>query len=82
MLIILSILSDAFFVALLVWCGYTDIQKRTVSNMVIILLLCHSFAHTVLIGLSGIEWWSIRQGWCYPYRSLLHGCEVAWAQAT
>ena len=37
--IFLSILMDAFFIALLVWCSYTDIRKRMVSNMSVILLL-------------------------------------------
>jgi Flp pilus assembly protein protease CpaA len=51
------ILMDAFFIVLLIWCAYTDIRKRTVSNVSIILLLCLALAHTVLIALAGNSWW-------------------------
>ena len=59
---ILSVLMDAFFITLLVWCAYTDIRKRTVSNMTVMLLLCLGAAHTVLMGLTGSEWWTYPAG--------------------
>ena len=55
--IALRILTDALFIALLIWCAYTDIRTRTVSNTAVILLLCLGLAHTVLIRLSGSVWW-------------------------
>ncbi len=54
---ILSILMDAFFIGLLVWCGYTDIRKRIVSNVVITVLLCLGIAHTGLIASAQSTWW-------------------------
>ncbi len=62
MCIILRILMDAFFIALLICCVYTDIKTRTVSNVSVILLLCLGLAHTVLIGLSGSAWWPYPAG--------------------
>ena len=47
---------DAFFIGLLIWCSYTDIKKRTVSNVSVILLLSLGLVHTVLIGLFGNVW--------------------------
>lgn len=58
----LGILLDAFFIALLLWCSYTDIRKRIVSNMSVILLLCLGIAHTVLMALTGIPWWTYPAG--------------------
>jgi prepilin peptidase CpaA len=60
--IFLSILTDAFFIVLLVWCSYTDIRKRTVSNVSVILLLCLGIVHTVLMGLAGNTWWTYPAG--------------------
>jgi len=62
MMLLLRILMDAFFIALLIWCAYTDIRKHTVPNVSIILLLCVALAHTVLLGLSGNAWWSYPAG--------------------
>ena len=45
-----------FFIVLLVRCSYTDIRKRTVSNLAVILILCLGLAHTVLMGLAGNTW--------------------------
>jgi Flp pilus assembly protein protease CpaA len=53
---ILSILTDAFFISLLIWCAYTDIRTRAVPNTAIVLLISLGLAHTVLIGLSGSVW--------------------------
>ncbi len=60
--IALGILMDAFFIALLIWCAYTDIRKRTVPNAATVLLLCLGLAHTVLIRLSGSVWWPYPAG--------------------
>ena len=54
--VFLGILMDAFFIALLLWCSYTDIRKRIVSNVTIALLLCLGIAHTVLMALIGFLW--------------------------
>lgn len=61
-IVLLGILMDAFFIALLLWCSYTDIRKRIVSNMTAILLLCLGIAHTVLIALTLIPWWTYPAG--------------------
>ena len=60
--IILRILMDAFFIALLAWCAYTDIRMRIVSNVSIILLLCLGLAHTALCGFCGNAWWPYAAG--------------------
>ena len=60
--LMLGVLMDALFISLLVWCSYTDIQKRKVSNMSVILLLCLGIAHTVLMGLTGNTWWTYPAG--------------------
>lgn len=52
-----GILMDAFFVAVLLWCSYTDLKSRTVSNLSVALLLCLGLVHTVLVVLSGSTWW-------------------------
>lgn len=62
MCIILRILTDAFFIALLAWCAYTDIRTRTVSNISVILLLCLGLAHTILLIISGSAWWAYPAG--------------------
>lgn len=69
MIIILSILLDAFFIALLIWCAYTDIRTRTVPNTAVLLLLCLGLAHTVLLFISGSAWWAYPAGLalCLPF---------------
>ena len=59
---LMSVLTDALFIALLIWCAYTDIRTRTVSNTAIILLLSLGLSHTALIGLSGSAWWPYPAG--------------------
>jgi prepilin peptidase CpaA len=60
--LLLSVLTDALFLSLLVWCSYTDIRKRMVSNVSVILLLCLGIVHTVLMGLAGNTWWTYPAG--------------------
>jgi len=60
--IALGILTDAFFITLLIWCAYTDIRKRTVPNTAVVLLISLGLAHTVLIRLSGSAWWPYPAG--------------------
>ena len=60
--IILCILMDAFFITMLLWCSYTDIRKRTVSNASVILILCLGIAHTVLMALAKSPWWTYPAG--------------------
>ena len=57
----LSILADAFFIALLIWCSYTDIRRRTVSNIAIALLLCLGIAHIGFMAFTQSTWWT------YPF---------------
>lgn len=61
-MVFLSILSDAFFIALLVWCARTDWKTRTVSNQSIILLLCLGLVHMTLMILADITWWTYPTG--------------------
>ncbi len=58
----ICILMDAFFIALLLWCIYTDIRKRIVSNVTVILLLCLGIAHTIFMALNGSSWWTYPAG--------------------
>ena len=58
----LGILMDAFFIALLIWCAYTDTHTRAVPNTAVVLLLCLGLVHTVLVGLSGSAWWPYPAG--------------------
>jgi len=60
--LLMGILTDAFFIALLAWCSYTDIRKRMVSNVTVILLLCLGIVHVVLMGLAGNTWWTYPVG--------------------
>ena len=57
-----GILMDAFFVAVLLWCSYTDLKSRTVSNLSVAMLLCLGMAHLVLVVLSGGAWWVYPSG--------------------
>ena len=60
--LLLSVLTDALFLSLLIWCSYTDIRKRMVSNVSVILLLCLGIEHTVLMTLTGNTWWTYPAG--------------------
>lgn len=60
--LLLSVLPDALFLSLLIWCSYTDIRKRIASNVSVILLLCLGIVHTVLMGLAGNTWWTYPVG--------------------
>ena len=62
MALLLSVLTDALFISLLIRCAYTDIRMRTVSNTAVVLLLCLGLTHTVLIGLFGSAWWPYPAG--------------------
>ena len=52
----LSILMDIFFAGILVWCSYTDIKMRLVSNISVVLLLFIAFGHTVFAIQEGWPW--------------------------
>lgn len=58
----LSILMDAFFIAILLWCARTDWKTHTVSNLPVALLLCLGLAHTALMFLNGNTWWQYPAG--------------------
>lgn len=57
-----GILMDAFFVGMLFWCSYTDIRKRTVPNIAIVLLLCLAVAHIGLAVTTNSTWWTYPLG--------------------
>lgn len=61
-IVFLSILMDAFFIALLVWCACTDLKTRTVLNLPVALLLGLGLAHTALMLLNGGTWWTYPAG--------------------
>lgn len=56
---------DALFLYMLLWCSISDIRKRTISNILIVTMLCLGLAHTVIASLTGSVWWQ------YPAGSLL-----------
>lgn len=60
--LLMGALTDAFFVALLIWCSCTDMRKRMISNVAVILLLCLGIVHVVLMGLAGNTWWTYPAG--------------------
>jgi|AGTN01.2.fsa_nt_gi Type IV leader peptidase family. len=60
--LILSILMDAFFVALLVWCACADLKTRTVPNLPVVLLLGLGLAHTALMLMNSLIWWTYPAG--------------------
>jgi prepilin peptidase CpaA len=45
MILVCGILMDAFFIALLICCAYTDIKGRTILNRIIVILLCLGIGH-------------------------------------
>jgi leader peptidase (prepilin peptidase)/N-methyltransferase len=62
MILTLGILMDAFFIALLAWCGNSDLKKRIISNMTIAILLCLGVAHIAFVVLNGSTWWMYPTG--------------------
>lgn len=54
---ILSILMDALFISLLVWCSYTDLKRRIVPNIAIGFLLCLGAVHFMVMFFSSMAWW-------------------------
>ena len=60
--ITMSILMDAFFIGLLIWCAYSDLKTRTVPNIAVTLLLYLVLIHMILIILSGDIWWTYPLG--------------------
>ena len=63
--LLICILTDAFFIALLAWCSYTDMRERMVSNLAIILLLCLGIVHAALMTLAGNTWWTYPAGMAF-----------------
>ena len=57
-----GILMDAFFIALLIWCAYTDMRTRTISNLSVTLLLCLALAHMLMMIISCSTWWTYPAG--------------------
>ena len=72
---LLSILMDALFIMLLLWCSYTDIKNRTISNLSITILLVLDICHFTIVGLTLNPWWS------YP-ASMLFGIPffISWTK--
>ncbi len=57
MILISGILMDAFFIALLLWCACTDLKRRTVSNLLVVLLLCLGLLNMAMAVINGGTWW-------------------------
>jgi len=53
---------DALFLCLLLWCSISDMRKRTISNYLIVALMCLGLAHTVDALLAGVAWWQYAAG--------------------
>lgn len=62
MIFLLGILTDAFFIALLTWCACTDIWKRIIPNLAIVLLLCLGGVHLALAAMNSGAWWPYPAG--------------------
>ena len=58
----LSILTDAFFIALLTWCSVTDLKKREIPNTAILLIMALSIAHLISITIQGLPWYEYPLG--------------------
>jgi len=59
---LVSILMDAFFIALLIWCSYTDIKERTVPNKVIAVSFCLGIIHLGFMIYTSNTWWTYPVG--------------------
>ena len=59
---LMSILMDAFFIALLSWCGISDMKKRLIPNLAIAILLCLGVAHVGLMVIIHNTWWTYPAG--------------------
>lgn len=59
---VLSVLSDAIFLALLGWCCATDLQKRQIPNATIFLMLGLATAHMVGSIYLGSPWYGYPLG--------------------
>jgi len=57
MLFMAGILTDALFIALLAWCGVSDLKKREIPNIAILLMLGLSAAHMVISACLGCLWY-------------------------
>jgi Flp pilus assembly protein protease CpaA len=65
MLFMAGILTDALFIALLAWCGVSDLKKREIPNTAILLMLGLGAAHMVISACLGCPWYE------YPLGTLL-----------
>jgi leader peptidase (prepilin peptidase) / N-methyltransferase len=57
-----GIVMDALFLCLLLWCSISDVRKRSISNALIVTLLCLGLAHTVVASFAGVLWWQYPAG--------------------
>lgn len=53
---------DALFLLLLLCCSISDLRKRTISNKLIISLLCLDFVHILSASIAGTAWWHYPAG--------------------
>jgi Flp pilus assembly protein protease CpaA len=60
-----GILTDDLFIALLAWCGVSDLKKREIPNTAILLMLGLGAAHMVISACLGSPWYE------YPLGTLL-----------
>lgn len=61
-MLIMSILMDAFFIALLLWCASMDLKRRSVSNLLVVLLLCLGLLNMAIAVINGGTWWMYPAG--------------------
>lgn len=57
LLLLGSVLLDALFICLLAWVSISDVWKRIIPNIVILLILLASISKTVLMAATGAVWW-------------------------
>jgi Flp pilus assembly protein protease CpaA len=52
-----SVLLDALFLCLLAWASISDVWKRIIPNIVVLIILLSAICRTVLMAASGSVWW-------------------------
>jgi Flp pilus assembly protein protease CpaA len=62
MFLTFGIQMDAFFIGLFVWCAYTDLKRREVTNTTIVAMLVLGIAKMIVFIVLGIAWWQYPAG--------------------
>ena len=61
-IVILCVLTDAFFIALLAWCSVSDLKKREIPNAAVLLLLGLGAARMIGSACLGNPWYEYPMG--------------------